>query len=279
MDARVVMVFRTAVALATLATALSWFPHVSLLFSGKGVVPLSAVPLYSHHAQSALSLFFLNDHPAFVMAGYVLLCLACVALIIGYIPRIASLLVFVLFASFTARNPMIAYGGTDILQVTLFYTMFLDTDVGILGAMNPLKKAVPVWPLRLVQLQFMIVYGTAGLSKLAEPAWVEGTKMYSVLMDPTFSYFNAHGIQHYPVLIKLLSWSGWVPELAFPVLIWHRYTRRLALIMIVGLHAGILLLMNVHLFSEIMLACLTVFLQSEDIDLITKIIRRKPKSL
>jgi hypothetical protein len=189
------------------------------------------------------------------MVAYILLIASSLCLIFGKYVKVAAPVAFILFLSFLARNAAMSYGGTDVLQLLLLAVILLHL---------PGKRPPERWPVFLMQFQFALIYFVAGASKLQTPAWVQGTKMFSTLSDPTFSYINPDLLLSVPIVLVAFTWFGFMSELAFSFLIWSSATRRLALLLVVMLHIGVILTMNVHLFSEIMLLGLTVCLTNAE---------------
>ncbi|CAN5153480.1 hypothetical protein BH11PAT4_BH11PAT4_3950 [soil metagenome] len=245
--------FRGAVGLATLLTALSWLGSFKWFFGPEGYVPLSAVGTLGKFSASWMHIFSYSSLTSLpvVTAAYILLMVAAICLILGKYVKVAAPVAFVLLLSFLGRNAAMSYGGTDVLQLLLLAVVLLSL---------PGRRAPERWPVFLMQFQFALIYFVAGVSKLQTPAWVQGTKMFSTLSDPTFSYINPGLLLAIPVAITAITWFGFMSELAFSFLIWSKATRRVALVLAVMLHVGVIFTMNVHLFSEIMLLGLTIFL-------------------
>lgn len=252
-----VRLFRSAVGLALFLTTLSWLGSFRWFFGPDGYVPVSMAPSLGKYSESWLAIFNTDPFTSLpvVILGYVLLILAALALMTNRYVKVAAPIAFVLFLSFMVRNPAMSYGGTDVLQLLLFGVVLLSL---------PGKKATETWPLLLVQFQFALIYFTAGLSKAQTADWYNGTKMFATFSDPTFSYIDPTFLIGFPLVLSLITWFGFMSELAFAFLIWAKGTRLVALGIVAMLHVGILLSMNVHLFSEIMLLGLTgLLLDSE----------------
>ena len=174
---------------------------------------------------------------------------------------------------FFFRNPTFANGGDEVLRLTLLYLALgyvllpardraLSLDRRRIGGSGP--ALMPAWPLRLVQIQMCIVYVVAGFWKVVGPPWRDGSALYYALGNSAFSRF---GVPDWPGLQPLfmavtLSVAWW--ELLFPVLVGWERSRRGALLFGVGVHGGILVFMNIGIFSFVMLAVYPAFLRPDE---------------
>lgn len=106
----------------------------------------------------------------------------------------------------------------------------------------------------LVVGQLCIVYLEAGLYKVQGSLWQDGTAIYYPVQSEAYGVF--------PWLADLLTFSSWmvvlvtyftvIVQVAFPFLLFHRVTRRIALVSILAMHLGIALVMGLPFFSGIM---------------------------
>jgi hypothetical protein len=265
-DRRTLALFRIGSGLVTLAFAGTWLSHLQAFFSNEGYAQAAYVQVttpYSHY-----SLFFFNDSYTFVKICYALLVVSCLALIVGYASRLASILVYILFVSFTSRFPLLIYGGSEVLHFLLFFSMFLPYAPFI----EQFKKitfwpakvtSVEAWGIRMIQLNLAIVYFFAGISKFRSAGWFQGTELGNSLMT-RFGIYGPGPLLHFPILNNILTYGTLALEISAPFLLFPRSTRRTWLLSLVGMHFGILLLMNASYFSEIMFVALVSFITTED---------------
>lgn len=123
----------------------------------------------------------------------------------------------------------------------------------------------PVWPLRLIRAQVAILYASSGLFKLMGGVWRDGSAVhYTTTQNVYGRIFNAHpppvGLDWIFTLLTYLT-LAW--ELAFPFLLWNRMTRRLALLVGIGMHLGVWATMEVGPFSWMMLASYLAFIEPD----------------
>ncbi len=93
--------------------------------------------------------------------------------------------------------------------------------------------------LRLIQLQLLVIYGTAGLSKLQGSSWWNGTALWRTMATGEFAGWNLTALAGWPWLINFLTHLSLALELLYPVLIWVGILRPLLLLGIGVLHVGI----------------------------------------
>ena len=202
--------------------------------------------------------------------------LACgIGLIVGWRTRILIPLLYVLFTGLISLNPVVTDNGDLTCRLLLIYLTFADASgVWSIDA-HRRKRAKPLatpgaqrrhdiaaeaatilhnFVLIIVVVNLCIIYWTAGLLKLQEPLWRNGTAVYYPLAIklyqpwPELSQF-AWGTD---LGVHVVTYGSLVIQLSFPILILSRYTRWLALIAAIGLHLGIAVLMGLASFSGFM---------------------------
>jgi Vitamin K-dependent gamma-carboxylase len=121
---------------------------------------------------------------------------------------------------------------------------------------------VPVWPLRLVQIQIAAVYPVTSLWKLNNVMWRDGTALHYVFENPQFRRF---------AVLASPSWDSWTTaatyatlfwELSFAFLVFYPRTRRWVLAVSVLMHLGVWATLEVGPFSWVMLAGYVAFLDT-----------------
>jgi hypothetical protein len=124
----------------------------------------------------------------------------------------------------------------------------------------------PAWGLRMLQIQMAVIFFTAGLWKLAGEPWIFGTAIYTV--SRTDDFFGRFPVPSWlfdqPWTVALMTWAVIAVEIAAPVLIWFRETRRFCLVGILLFHLANEWTMHLFLFHWIMLAGWIAFLTPAD---------------
>jgi hypothetical protein len=225
--------------------------------------------------------FYSSADPGWLFTlKFLLLGLAGLALLVGWHSRIAAVVVLFLYISLVSTNP-VAYDQTDnAFRILLFYFCFADLSLHWsldarrrrrYGPLFPrLPRPAPWIPIILhnfaivaVALQIFIIYGVAGLSKVSGSWWQDGTAVYYPLHLESLSPWpwlsnlltiNALGV-------NIVTYISVFIQLFFAFLLLQRWTRVIALICIVGMHAGIAVLMGIPLFSLSMMAADGIFIR------------------
>jgi uncharacterized membrane protein (DUF485 family) len=108
------------------------------------------------------------------------------------------------------------------------------------------------------------IYLNTGLWKLFSPSWRDGSAVHYVLNQNVFQRFSA---EHLPPgldwTMTVGTYTTLVWEIAFPLLILFWPTRVFALVLGVAIHIGMLVSIDVGLFSLVMLATYVAFLEPE----------------
>ncbi|WP_126973150.1 HTTM domain-containing protein [Gynurincola endophyticus] len=171
-------------------------------------------------------------------------------LMIGLFTRFSAFMALiaqiVIFKSFDDYN----YGYDTFLTISLFYCFIFP--VGRAFSIDHLIKKRPVSPFnyaRILQLHLCIVYVFAGLPKLLDSSWWTGKSMWKALV----SVYNDY--QTFPAYFFLLAGITTILiEVFYPVLMYIKHTRLIALVMIILMHIGIAILMHLFIFAAIMIA-------------------------
>jgi hypothetical protein len=129
-------------------------------------------------------------------------------------------------------------------------------------------QKIPIWSIRLMQLQLAIVYFFAGTTKFGTETWMNGTAVNYILRNNLFNRFSMEWIVAIPIFISLVTWFSLAFELTFPFLIWFDKMRKYLLIVGILLHTGIFIFIDIGWFSLIILACYIVFLKSQEAEAI-----------
>lgn len=195
----------------------------------------------------------------------------------GRLTVFAALQVY--YALTTAKSTL--SGGYDTMIINALWLLLLADSTATLSADSRRRtgrwtsdRPVPAWPRYVAILQLVVIYTTTGLHKLS-PTWTPGgslSALYWVFQEPTWPRFDMTWTAWAYPLTQLATGVTWWWEVLAPVLLlvyWLRYTRdrggrlrqlvnrydlrKLWAAIGVGLHLGILVLLNVGPFSLISL--------------------------
>jgi hypothetical protein len=239
--------------------------------------------------------FFTSGDPGWVfLIKFALLGIAGLALLLGWHGRIAAFVVLFLMISLMSTNP-VAYDQTDnAFRILLFYFCFTDlSGRWSLDARRRARRARPVaWVGRVapwagttlhnvalvaVAAQIFIIYGVAGLSKVSGSQWQDGTAVYYPLHLESLSPWPGLNevITSNALAVNVVTYLSVFIQIFFPLLLLQRWTRIIALICIVGMHAGIGILMGIPLFSLSMMAADGIFIRDETYERASAFVRRE----
>jgi hypothetical protein len=202
-------------------------------------------------------------------------------LVVGLGGRLTALLTLQAYYALTSAHGTLA-GGYDTLITNALWLLVLAESTATLSLDCRRRtgrwtsdRPVPAWPRYLVIMQLLVVYGATGLHKLS-PVWTPGgdySALYWVFQEPTWRRFDMDWTASVFPITQLGTAVTWWWEVLAPLMLvvyWARYTaerggrvRRLLnrfdlrkpwAAVGVGLHLGILVLLNVGPFSPISLA-------------------------
>lgn len=200
----------------------------------------------------------------FFWVWYAMAIALAAAFVAGWRTRFVTPLLFVFYTAINAQNTPISDGGNYFIRIMLIYLIFVDLSRRwSLDAKRRERKQSPETQsgtvlhnlgLCLVVAQLCIVYFEAGMYKVQGSLWQDGTAIYYPLNSEAYGVF--------PFLSDVLTASTWltvlvtyftvIVQIAFPFMLFHRVTRRIALLAILGMHVGIAIAMGLPFFSGIM---------------------------
>jgi hypothetical protein len=267
-DMRIVGPFRIAYSWLLLLNALNWLPDLQKWFGPKGMVDLETGKALAGNYR--YSILFWADTPERVQLCYWIFVLQIVLLLIGFLPRFQSVCVFVWFASFEHRNLIMFDGQDNLFRVMAFLMIFLPTDrflaVDQLIFRRPPTGPLPPWPLRLVQIEMCVLYISCVIEKAREGDWTRGEAVYyAARLDDFFGkYWIPEFLFHSIEIGKFLCWAVIVVEILIPLFVWFEPTRRLGILLGLGLHGGLQYGMFIHVFQWLMMTGLMTFCKPKD---------------
>jgi hypothetical protein len=240
-------------ALATLWT-LWLLPLLFEMFGTNGIAPTK--PSLAN-TWGIFDLFATN--PA-ILAGWVLLLVASIALMVGWHSRLAAVLVFILILSFQRRDPWFFNAGDAVVRIEALFLAIspcgaaLSLDQRRRTGSFWTAQTLPTWPIRLIQVQMSIIYVVCVQTKLSGQTWLDGTAVsYALRLKDMQRLPVPDWITTNPTLMNAATWGTLATELALGVLIWNTRARPWVLAAGVMLHLGIDLNIEIGIFSYAML--------------------------
>lgn len=239
------VIWRVLLGLWTLAFFVPRAPHLEELYTAKAI----------HVPHPLLEL--LLGVPLLPLWGVQLLFLvlvACLAAFVsGWRARHAHLGVLLLLGFFYGFDISIIRGYGELSFYQWLLTWFMPYD-RLLGEDGQVRWASR-WGTRLVMLQFCSVYVFTVMAKLVGgDGWWDGQTLYYALKGREFGQFLLS--DGWDVTRTQAMWGAWaalLTELFIAFGLWHRKTRRLAMLACVGLHGMIGLTMRVSVLFPLLM--------------------------
>ncbi|UYL08940.1 HTTM domain-containing protein [Bdellovibrio sp. SKB1291214] len=228
------------------------------------------------------SLFDLMPNDPRVPALLALLNLvASIGVTLGLFTRTSMVLAFITLLSFQNRNDFILNSGDIVLRNILFFMMFsaagkaysVDQWIQSLRLGKSLQpKMERPWALRLIQIQFCVIYIATVLFKIKGSHWVDGTAVYIATRLDEFVRVPVPLLNNL-ALIKFMTWSTLVVELAMGTLVWFKDLRYWVLLAGIGLHLGIELVMSIPMFEWVMITTMLSLVDPYDVIRVERYLR------
>jgi antimicrobial peptide system SdpB family protein len=231
------------------------------------LVPLAdSLRLYSDFRINLYALLSPTETSAWlILITYIV---SSVTFMIGYKSRLSSIVCFILLVSIQNRNYTILNSGDTIMRCMLFLMMF--APIHLMYSVDAWEKKrngeqvsteISIVTIRLLQLQFSLVYLATTLFKLKGYDWVDGTAIYYTSRLENFQRIVLPVIFDYSPLVKFMTWTALLIEFAMGSLIWIKEWRKWVLLAGLALHLGIEVSMSIGFFEWVMISAYILFLE------------------
>ncbi len=290
---------RIAWALVILSFFLHQLPSLDLLYGSNGVIGYAYPDIFRNDWR--FSLFDTFNSPAAVRALSSVFILSLLSTIIGFYTRLSVLLSLILLFSFHERNTVILGGGDTVLRLIGFLLLLAPGTTALSldrlraqwkewkrhnALLPPLMQ--PVWPMRLVLWQLIVIYAMTGLEKLTGEMWRYGSAVITALHHPHFQRLPDVVLDILALFGPLLSWAVIAFELSWMLLLIPRSTlsrltrrkntgsilKRTLLLFGLLFHFAIFALMRVGSFPQAMIAFYLGTLDNDDLASARKTLNR-----
>ncbi|HEX7350858.1 HTTM domain-containing protein [Brachybacterium sp.] len=202
--------------------------------------------------------------PGLFWLWYVITIALVVAFTLGWRTRFVTPLLFIAYTTLNGQNTPISDGGNYFIRIMLIYLILMD--VSRRWSLDARRRARAEKPetqtgsvlhnigLCLVIAQICIVYLEAGLYKVQGSLWQNGTAVYYPLQSVAYGPFPqlADLLTYFALPVVIATYVTVLAQIAFPFLLFHRITRRIGLILLLGMHVSIAVIMGLPFFSGIM---------------------------
>jgi len=199
----------------------------------------------------------LHEETVVSVAWSCLLVAGC-GLLVGLACRFSAVVAWFLHLSAAKSGGFVSYGVDNFMTIGLFYLMLsplpdryaLDWRLREVRPKNP--QLLGFWR-RVLQLHLCIIYFFSGLTKCLGSGWWDGSNVWRALIRPPFNVIDPEILVRWRYLFPVAGIFVWLLEIGYPFFIWHSKTRKIWLIGICAMHAGIGLTMGMYLFAFIMI--------------------------
>jgi hypothetical protein len=204
---------------------------------------------------------------------------------IGFCSRVTGVMTWIFLIQYINRSNVSVFGVDTMMNILALYLIIGPSGAAfsvdrLIERWIARKRGLPLAPLtpsisanlaiRLVQVNFCMVYGMSGLSKLQSGSWWSGTATWLTMVNYEFSPV---GNRLYMLIVRYICAKRWlweivmlsstmmtlVLELTMPMLIWNRKLRWLYICGCSIFHLSIALFMGLVMFSAMMLVLLLSF--------------------
>lgn len=236
------------------ATALASLIHILY------ISPLSAFIVGSNLNRGEVPFFFSFSNAVLESYFYVVLSLTCILLFCvilkGISNRFISLLIYTLVASIEFYLFPVLDGGSNLLQLILFYLIFSNEKKSIGFGRYISEKVV-----FLIQFQVAIMYLTTGVLKLVAPFWQNGVAIFYTLTSVEYSVpwvanfiWNSH-----PIIYVVPNYLVLLFQLTFPLSLINLRLKNWYLIIGVIFHLFIATVIGLPTFALQVVATYPIF--------------------
>ena len=152
----------------------------------------------------------------------------------------------------------VSYGLDNFMTIGLFYLMLSPLPDRYAFDWK-LRKSQPgdspllgFWR-RVLQLHLCVIYFFSGLTKCLGSGWWDGSNVWRALIRPPFNVIDPEMLVRWKYLFPVTGVFICLLEIGYPFFIWSDKTRKIWLICICAMHAGIGFMMRMYLFALIMI--------------------------
>ncbi len=266
-DDDVFVLLRTALGAVVLVWAVTLLPDLHDLQGADGIVPDRTIGDW----QTTLFRWWDGGGIALTLV-WIGLVVGGIGMAVGRLVRIATPLAAICLISLQQDNPVIGNAGDDLLRITVVYAAVVvvlcrSTGVGrpLLGPrVERLRGRLPIWGLRLFQIQLTTIYVATVIKKWPGHTWQDGEAALWALQLVRLERFPV------PELIagsaafgRVMTWGALGLEILLPFLLWIPRTRRWGILLGVGMHAGFAYAMRLGVFTVVMAVNYVSFLDPD----------------
>ena len=199
----------------------------------------------------------LREETVLSVAWICLIAAGC-GLLVGLVCRFSAILAWFLHLCAAKSGGFVSYGVDNFMTIGLFYLMLsplpdrysLDWRLRKSRSRDP--HLLGFWH-RVLQLHLCVIYFFSGLTKCLGSGWWDGSNIWRAVIRPPFNIIDPEILVRWKYLFPVAGIFICLLEIGYPFFIWNGKTRKIWLICICAMHAGIGLTMGMYLFGLIMI--------------------------
>ncbi|MDK1347368.1 HTTM domain-containing protein [Streptomyces sp. 378] len=302
-------VLRIGYGLLYLVFLLREFPHRHEIWGpGSPWTPALAAQLFDQTGW--YSFLLLSDSFVYFELCYGAALVTSALFMLGWRTRATSIAFAVVVTSFHSRSIFMTDGGDNLVLLMSLYLVLtacgrrwsLDARrerrkaAHATGAATPRSPSPTMQQLQdsrvtlttvvhncgvfVIAAQVCLLYGSAGLYKVQGTYWADGTALHYVLHLELFQPWPAlsHLLDQYPLAIAAISYLTVLTQVAFPFVLFGKL-KYPVLALLLGMHAGIAVLLGLPVFSGAMIIADAVFLPDRFYTSLPRLGRRTARRL
>ncbi len=268
-DSRRYAITRIGFALLLLSHFVHLFPYRDNILSNVGMNNSSAAIIGFHELTGGTSISIFNYFESSTEVTIILIIAIISALILawGKWARTTLFICFFIQLSLIHRAPVSTTGWDSILTnlgfILLFSPLGKDWNPWNLFKQwnkNQINLRASQYGLVLIQLQVFIIYWQTVILKMGDQYWAKGESITYFLLSHHGRFKGSWPVTWHELFDKI-NYLILLVELAIPVLLWIRNTRKIGLWIGIGFHLSIAILgINLALFSLTMIVSYLAFI-------------------
>lgn len=215
------------------------------------------------------------DSPAILWALHIAALIVMAMLTLGLYSRVTSVLTFIITVAYCNRLTGALFGLDQVNTMLAMYLMIghcggaysldrlLSRPRSNSNSSPPTSSIGTNIAIRLMQLHLCVIYLFGGIHKMRGDTWWNGLAIWSAISSYEYQTLDVTWLGYWPVLIALLTHVTVFWEAFYCVLIWHRLTRPVMLLLAVAVHGFIACCMGMITFGVAMLIANLAFISPQ----------------
>ncbi|MCG3204569.1 MAG: hypothetical protein KCHDKBKB_01284 [Elusimicrobia bacterium] len=188
------------------------------------------------------------DSPAFIVFFLGVMAVFSVFFTIGFFRRTSALILWYGWACLFGRNNLISNPSIPYVGLMLLLTLLIPLGEPF-SVTRPKKTSPWYFPSAVYWVAWFLLaagYTFSGIVKLQSPSWVDGSAMVHLVDNPLArpNFIRTVFLSLPTSMTSLATWASLAGEILFLPLSIHRRTRMVAWLWLLGMHLGILSMVN-----------------------------------